>query len=277
VGSGHLGPEGGILSALYRIDPDEGDDQRNDHQKEEKLDPDRQADQPSRAPRTGTAPLAVGGIRNQLRAALLAGDLNLLHILSMPAGVLRRCSPDGPEPLLVIVQFVELQEEMAPADVVLLMSSVPERIGDLVYGLDEQRLRYRHGPAFPTLGGLIGHLLDSGSKVDALLRHAHLDGLSTADVRATIEPAQEEELARPLQEALEDFARVRRRTVDLMHGWGKSEWERKLRDPRGGEITLLDLCRLVARHEIAHIAQIRNLTVLLPEPQDLGPVRPVVE
>jgi hypothetical protein len=172
---------------------------------------------------------------------------------------------------------VELEEEMSPTDVVLLMSSVPERIGDLVYGLDEPRLRYRHGPAFPTLAGLIGHLLDSGSKVDALLRHAHLDGVSTADVRATIEPGQEEELARPLQEALEDFARVRRRTVDLMHGWGKSEWERKLRDPRGSEITLLDLCRLVARHEIAHIAQIRNLTVLLPEPQDLGPVRPVVE
>jgi hypothetical protein len=192
----------------------------------------------------------------------------------MCSGVVGR---DGPEPLLVIVQFVELEEEMSPADVVLLMSSVPERIGDLVYGLDEPRLRYRHGPAFPTLGGLIGHLLVSGSKVDALLRHAHLDGLSTADVRATIEPGQEEELARPLQEALEDFARVRRRTVDLMHGWGKSEWERKLRDPRAGEITLLDLCRLVARHEIAHVAQIRNLTVLLPEPQDLSPIRPVVE
>ena len=69
---------------------------------------------------------------------------------------------------------MDLEEEMSPADVVLLMSSVPERIGDLVYGLDESRLRYRHGPAFQTLGGLIGHLLDSGSKVDALLRHAGL-------------------------------------------------------------------------------------------------------
>ena len=49
---------------------------------------------------------------------------------------------------------------MSPADVVLLMGSVPERISDLVYGLDETRLRYRHGPAFPTLGGLIGHLLN---------------------------------------------------------------------------------------------------------------------
>jgi hypothetical protein len=172
---------------------------------------------------------------------------------------------------------MELEEEMSPADVVLLMSSVPERIGDLVYGLDESRLRYRHGPAFPTLGGLLGHVLDSGSKVDALLRHAHLDGLSTADVRATIDPGHDFELERPLQEALEDFSRVRRRTVDLLHGWGTNEWDRKLTDPRGGDVSLLDLCRLVARHEMSHIAQIRNLTVLLPEPQDLGSARPMVE
>jgi len=167
---------------------------------------------------------------------------------------------------------MELQEELSPADAVLLMSSVPERIGDLVYGLDDARLRYRHGPAFPTLGGLIAHLLDSGSKVDALLRHAHLDGLATADVRATIDPDHDLELTRPLQEALEDFARVRRRTVDLLHGWGKNEWDRKLSDPRGGETTLLEVCRMVARHEISHIAQIRNLTVLLPEEENFNRV-----
>jgi len=169
---------------------------------------------------------------------------------------------------------VELQEELSPADAVLLMSSVPERIADLVYGLDEARLRYRHGPAFPTLGRLIGHLLDSGSKVDGLLRHAHLDGIATADVRGTIDPTYDHERAPPLQEALEDFARVRRRTVDLLHGWGKNEWERTLSDPRGGSFTLLEVCRMVTRHEMAHIAQIRNLTVLLPEHEDLGPLEP---
>src|SRR5947209_12654705 len=168
---------------------------------------------------------------------------------------------------------MELQEELSPADAVLLMSSVPERIGDLVYGLDEARLRYRHGPAFPTLGGLIGHLLESGSKVDGLLRHAHLDGLTSADVRATIDPTHDHELDRPLQEALEDFARIRRRTADLLHGWGKTERERALVDPRGGVFTLLEVCTLVTRHEMAHVAQIRNLTALLPEPEDLGPRR----
>lgn len=171
---------------------------------------------------------------------------------------------------------MELQEEMSPVDVVLLMSSVPERISDLVYGLDEARLRYRHGPAFPTLGALIGHLVESGTRVDSLLRHAHLDGQTNADVRAAIDPSHEADLQSPLQESIEDFARVRRRTVDLLHGWGKGEWERTITDPHGPQLTLLDVCRLVARHEMSHIAQIRNLTALLPQPEDLGPARPVV-
>jgi uncharacterized damage-inducible protein DinB len=166
---------------------------------------------------------------------------------------------------------MELEEEMSAADVVLLMGSVPERVSDLVYWLDEARLRYRHGPAFPTLGSLIAHLVDSSPKVDGLLRHAHLDGQTTADVRAAIDPSHDQELDRPLQEALEDFARVRRRTVDLLHGWGKPEWERTISDPRGADMTLLEVCQLVARHELGHIGQIRNLSALLPEPEDLGP------
>jgi hypothetical protein len=171
---------------------------------------------------------------------------------------------------------VELQEELTPADAVLLMSSAPERISDLVYGLDESRLRYRHGPAFPTLGGLIGHLVESGSRVDGLLRRAHLEGLTTADISGVIDPGLDAVLDRPLQEAIEDFARVRRRTIDLLHGWGKNEWSRAISDPRGGSLTLLDICRQVVRHEMSHIAQIRNLTSLLPEPEDLGPPRSAI-
>jgi DinB superfamily len=168
---------------------------------------------------------------------------------------------------------MELQEEMSTADVVLVLSSVPERTSDLVYWLDEPRLRYRHGPAFPTLGSLIAHLVDSAPRVDALLRRAHLDGQTTADVRGAIDPGHDQDLNRPLHEALEDFARVRRRTVDLLHGWGKAEWDRTISDPKGGDLTLLEVCRLVARHEMGHVAQIRNLSALVPEPRDLGPFR----
>jgi hypothetical protein len=171
---------------------------------------------------------------------------------------------------------MELDEEMSTVDVVLLLGAVPERVSDLVYWLDEARLRYRHGPAFPTLGSLIAHLVDSAPRIDALLRRVHLDGQATADVRAVMDPGHDQELNRPLPEALEDFARVRRRTIDLLHGWGRPEWDRRITDPRGGDMTLLEVGRMVARHEMGHVAQIRNLSALVPEPADLGPVRPAV-
>src|SRR5258707_13198412 len=107
--------------------------------------------------------------------------------------------------------------------------------------------------------------------VDFVMRRWTLEGLGSVDRWSASYPLQVQELDRPLQEAVDDFARVRRRTVDLMHGWGKSEWERLVSDPRAGDVTLLDICRRVSRHEIAHIVQIRNLTALLPEPEDLGP------
>jgi hypothetical protein len=174
------------------------------------------------------------------------------------------------------LRAVELQEELTPSDAVLLLGSAPERISDLVYGLDEARLRYRHGPAFPTLGGLLAHLLESGTRVDGLLRRAHLEGISSADIGGVIDPGHDQLLDRPLQEAIEDFARVRRRTVDLLHGWGKSEWSRVISDPHGMSLSLLEICQRVVRHEMAHVAQIRNLTSLLPEPEDLGPPGPRV-
>src|SRR5690348_14149146 len=94
----------------------------------------------------------------------------------------------------VNLEAMELQEEMSTADVVLLLGSVPERTSDLVYWLDEARLHYRHGPAFPTLGSLIAHLVGAAPKVDALLRHAHLDGQTIADVRSAIDPGHDQEL-----------------------------------------------------------------------------------
>src|SRR5690348_18443247 len=92
---------------------------------------------------------------------------------------------------------MELQEELTPADTVLLMSSVPERTSDLVYWLDEARLRYRHGPAFPTLGGLIAHLVVAAPQVDALLRHAHLAGHTRAHVPAPRDPSHAHGLTVP--------------------------------------------------------------------------------
>lgn len=155
--------------------------------------------------------------------------------------------------------------ELGRPDLLMLLGSMPERVSDIVAGLDQARLGYRHGPAFPTLGELIGHLAEAGSAVDALVRHAYLDGTAEADIRASLDPLPSADMDRPGAALLEDYSRVRRRTVDLLRGLADSDWERVVRDPRQGELSLLDVCRVVANHELGHLTQIRNLIAVLPE------------
>jgi DinB superfamily len=154
--------------------------------------------------------------------------------------------------------------QLGREDVMLLMGVVPERVSDLVSGLDELRLTYRHAPAFPTLKELVGHFSDAASAVDALLRRAYLDGQRELPVRASIDPARDLDLSPPAHELLEAFGRVRRRTVDLLRGLAADDWQRVVTDPQQGELTLLEVCVLITRHELAHLSQLRNLIAVLP-------------
>ncbi|HLH70233.1 MAG TPA: DinB family protein [Candidatus Dormibacteraeota bacterium] len=149
-------------------------------------------------------------------------------------------------------------------EVVLLMGTVPQQLSDLVSGLDELHLTYRHAPAFPTLREVIGHVCEAGMAIDGLLRQACLDGLHELPVQATIDPTPDPDLSPPTSELLEGFARVRCQTLDLLHGLPPEAWQRRVVDPLRGELTLLEVCQLVAEHELAHLSQLRSLIALLP-------------
>jgi DinB superfamily len=161
---------------------------------------------------------------------------------------------------------MEPDQTLQREDVLIMLGACPERVRDYVMGLDESRLAYRHGPAFPTLRELVLHVSETGSAADTALRHACLDGASEVDTRAALEPSLEApEAVAPALEKLADLGRVRRRTMDLLRGLTAADWERVLVDPSIGELTVLDFCRLVAQHEMGHLSQVRNLTSLLPD------------
>ncbi len=161
---------------------------------------------------------------------------------------------------------MEADQTLEREDVLIMLGACPERVRDYVTGLDESRLAYRHGPAFPTLGELVLHVSETGSAADTALRHACLDGASEVDARAALEPSLESsEAVAPALERLADLGRVRRRTMDLLRGLTAADWDRVVVDPSIGELTVLDFCRLVAQHEMAHLSQVRNLTSLLPD------------
>jgi DinB superfamily len=161
---------------------------------------------------------------------------------------------------------MEPDRNLEKEDVLTMMGACPERVRDYVSGLDESRLGYRHGPAFPTLRELVLHVSETGSAADTALRHACLDGASEVDAKAALEPAIEvPEVVAPALQKLEDLGRIRRRTMDLLRGLTAADWDRVVVDPTLGELTVLDFCRLVAAHEMGHLSQVRNLTSLLPD------------
>lgn len=171
----------------------------------------------------------------------------------------------------------ERPREERPEDYVVLLAQVPERVADIVYGVDRERLGYRHAPALPTLAEVVDHLAHSGTLTDALFRRVLIDGSPEIDLLSTVDPAPREQ-PEALGDALDRFARDRRRTAELLRGLGRERWSEPLTDARLGELTLLEVCDRVGRHEAGHLAQLRNLIAQLPETRDLGPVaRPRVE
>lgn len=161
-----------------------------------------------------------------------------------------------------------------PEDYVVMLAQVPERVSDIALALDENRLRYRHGPAFPTLKELVAHLARSGTAVDALLRQVCIDGRREVDLRAAMDPTPDPDADTSAADLVESLMRDRRRTIDLLRGLTDEQWRQPVWDSVQGELTLLDVCDAIGRHEGGHVTQIRNLIAVLPEALDLGPIAP---
>jgi hypothetical protein len=98
-----------------------------------------------------------------------------------------------------------------------------------------------------------------------VIRHACVEGVPEADAGVALEPPSDGELNGEPFDRLDELVRTRRRALDLLRGLAEDAWQRPVGGAHHGDLTLLDFCRLVAAHEMAHLGQIRNLSSLLPE------------
>lgn len=150
-------------------------------------------------------------------------------------------------------------------DLLVVLSTVADRARDLVAGLDEPRLGYRHAPALPTVREAVTSLCQAGIAVDGLLRHAYLaPEQREIPLSETLRSTPEAEVSPPAAELLEAFARVRRRTIDLLRGMSPGDWRRTFLDSRDGELTLFQVCERITRQEIGRLGMLRNLVSLVP-------------
>lgn len=149
-------------------------------------------------------------------------------------------------------------------DLCAVLGTVPERTSDIATELDGPGLAYRHGPSFPTVGEVVSHLCESGSAVDAVLRPVAIEGAREIRLRTALETEKDPELLPSLETQLEDFARVRRRTVDVLHSMPTEFWDREVFDPAMGRLTVREAVSSVVRHELGHLSQLQTLVALLP-------------
>lgn len=149
-------------------------------------------------------------------------------------------------------------------DLCAVLATVPERASDIATELDGSGLAYRHGPSFPTVGEIVSHLCESGSAIDTVLRPVAIEGAREVRLRAALETERDAELLPALETQLEDFARVRRRTVDVLHAMPTEFWDREVFDPATGRLTMREAVGSVVRHELGHLSQLQSLVALLP-------------
>src|ERR1700704_3954907 len=84
---------------------------------------------------------------------------------------------------------MEPDQTLEREDVLTMLGACPERVRDYVMGLDESRLAYRHGPAFPTLGELVLHVSETGSAAGPRPPPPSLAGAPPGHPPAALPPA----------------------------------------------------------------------------------------
>ena len=134
-----------------------------------------------------------------------------------------------------------------------------------LYGLDENELRWRPTEGEWSLKEIAAHLRDAEELALAQI-NAFASGSSPlpawdVDLLPQERDYQQEEIAL----LLASFRGMRRETTYLLWGLTGEDWRRAAEHPYGGPITLEEVAREMARHDLEHLWQVRQLKGRLAE------------
>ncbi|HXG42600.1 MAG TPA: DinB family protein [Dehalococcoidia bacterium] len=131
--------------------------------------------------------------------------------------------------------------------------------------LGEAALAFRPSPDEWSLKEVLGHLRDAQAlaleQVQAALAgrplpHRDLDAL----------PQERGYQDQDVGALAEEMAGLRRRLLHLLWSLSDEEWQRPCRHPLRGTVTVAQLVRELAQHDLEHLWQVRRLKALLEEP-----------
>jgi hypothetical protein len=144
-----------------------------------------------------------------------------------------------------------------------------------LYGLDEELLRWRPEEDEWSLKETASHLRDAEELALAQF-NAFVSGSASTlpawdvDLLPQERDYQGEEIAR----VLASFRGMRRETTYLLWGLTEADWKRSAEHPYRGPVTLGELARELAQHDLEHLWQVRQLKERLRLSAPGEPVEP---
>ena len=140
-----------------------------------------------------------------------------------------------------------------------------------MYGLDDDELRWRPAEGEWSLKETASHLRDAEELALAQF-NAFISGSASAlpawdvDLLPQERDYQDEEIAR----VLASFRGARRETMHLLWGVSEGDWQRSAEHPYRGPVTLGELARELAQHDLEHLWQVRQVKEGLREAVSAG-------
>lgn len=129
-----------------------------------------------------------------------------------------------------------------------------------LYGLDEEELRWRPAEGEWSLKEIAAHLRDAEELALAQI-NAFVSGfpssLPTWDV--DLLPQERDYQSEEIDGLLASFRGMRRETTYLLWGLTEAEWGRAVEHPYRGSVTLEEVARELAQHDLEHLWQARQL------------------
>lgn len=135
-----------------------------------------------------------------------------------------------------------------------------------LYGLSEEELRWRPGEGEWSLKEIAAHLRDAEELALAQI-NAFVSGSSSplpawdVDVLPQERDYQREDIAL----LLASFRGMRRETAYLLWGLTEGDWGQAAEHPYRGSVTLGEIAREMAQHDLEHLWQVRRLKERLRE------------
>jgi hypothetical protein len=129
-----------------------------------------------------------------------------------------------------------------------------------LYGLDEEELRWRAAEGEWSLKEIAAHLRDAEELALAQI-NVYVSGssssLPTWDV--DVLPQERDYQSEEISGLLATFAGMRRETMYLLWGLTEADWGRAVDHPYRGSVTLEEVAREQAQHDLEHLWQVRQL------------------